>query len=1317
MNIIFIFKHQSIHYHMHIKPVLASVLGLFFSSLVFAQSAVNVNPLSGSANISIPIYTISSGQVSLPITLTYNSGVKVLDVEGTAGMGWQLNAGGQVSRQVHGLPDDVTKDIGGNSRIGWMSSANTAANAINGFTIQNDGGTTCAKETSDINYINTNFPFNYDTEPDMFYVGAPGLSCQLIYNRATAKFVPVALEDLVVTFTTDPISGLVTSFTIINDKGIKYVFAAFEMVKQTVTDATPSYFTTQYKQYQNGINYNDAWFLSSMTDAIGNALLLTYENGNTRNSVNPLSLYLPGSTEPTSQYKMQQSVTRPLLNSIKTNNINDLNKQLSFIWVPNSSTRQLCVRQVSGMGRSFQFTYNDVYSPGEQSYKRFFLRSFFDYGCASPSSYQFAYGGETSTSGNMTTLLPDSAAIKVDYWGYAAFNSNTSRQPKVWINPANSAYQRYAIYYPGTGGGSYIYSTTNGNNRSAELTNFNAGNLTGITYLGGGTTTLTYEPNTYLDVPSNTVVSGGGIRVKQITDYDGIDATKNIIRDYTYTDPATGITSGKPASLPVFAFTIPYSGTATGASLWNNNTMLSDYDLSDEDHSILYSHFKVSQTGAGSTLYQYYLPATNWDNSAVPGCSGCTTADWAPTINYTARNNCNSAYGPIKNDIYSYPFIPNPNYDFEKGLLQKVTNFNDAGAEVSETGYTYQRSFTPSVITAFKYEDNPNGTLFVKAYNKYKIYYNTSELTSTVTKKVFDSPSLTQVQSSTTNYIYGSSQHKLLTQQSATNSDNSTVITNTKYIKDYTAAAGPNANVNAIYYLQQQHINAPVETWQQVTRSGVTKTTSAGLTLFKGFALGSTTLYLPSQQLRLIQPDGTTGFTPYAINGQVAISDPQYITVANYSGYDNNGYLQTADDGNKSVKTMITDHATGNPVASFNNAAYGEIAFSDYDTDQALTQDCSFTISGSQAFTATGSHTGNAYGLGTSQTVTKTISVRNPKVSNYIFSIWINAATAGNLNFTLSGGTTATATKAYTAGDWAYYQWKLPVNNASSAFTISITSSQAISVDDILFYPDIAMVNTAGYDSKTGYLVTETNTNGVSAYYQKDQWGRLLFQYDQDRNIVKKRSYFTAEDLSLGLVTPSINSGTITLLVPATFTAYSSPCALGVTYTWNFGDGTPPLTALSGNIQSHTYNAAGSYTISVTASHATLGTKSSTQTITVKLPPLVPHVCLSGVEEWNTCDNSAETVVTCGTNPSSRTRTYFTVTSVDGSGYGDLSYQWQIKYIDGTSWTNVGTGLQDSKSCGRTSKSYVVRCIVTSTSGQTAATSETLEFTANSCNP
>jgi len=1198
------------------KKILLSFVvltGLLFSGWTsYAQSVVNVDPLTGAGSVVIPIYSLSSGQVSLPVSLTYTgNGVKPKDVEGSAGMGWQLQAGGQISRVVRGLPDDVTKDNAGNQRLGWMSPLDTAANLINGFTVQNDGGVTCSKETTDISNITADFPFKDDTEPDLFFVSAPGLSCELVFNRADGKFHPVSYQDLVITYTLNANIGQeanqIASFTITNDKGITYLFGATdvgpgaETVYQYTLGTSPVYSTTQYNQYKSGINYYDSWALASITDANGNGVQLTYTGYPKRSSRDSVAYFIGGATSLSLQYLVSQSVTPVQLATIQTINANSYSTQnLSFSWVTDSSstqTGQTIISGISGFGRNFQFTYSNVsYAP--TGYSRQFLRNLSDGTCSTPINYTFVYAGESISDSHWVTTLPDSGSHKLDYWGYySTLPTGGSLIPSVYVNPSYANLQRYMIDVTSSPGPLYTYTLANAN-RNADPTVASVGSLTKITYATGGNTNIVYEPNDYYDVSSGIIAQGSGIRVKQIIDSVASASTNNIIRNYTYLNPSTGTSSGKPISLPAYAFTTPYTGTATGLALWTASTVLSAWDLSHEDHTIMYAYSKVSQTGAGSTQYQYFLPATYWDLTATPVCTGCTTVEWKPTINYSARNNCSATYGPVKNDLYSYPFIPNTNYDFERGLPESVITYNDnpTPQKVSETDYTYVRSYSaPDTIAAFKFDNNQNDGLLAVAYNKYKLYYGTSELTATVTKTVYDSQTLTQAQSSSVSYSYASAYHKLLSQQTVTNSDNSIVTTNYRYIKDYPLTSGStNANVNAIYNLQLLNINAPVETYQTVTRGSMTVYTGASLNLFSGFTPGSVALYLPSEQLKMVQPDGASSFSPLTVGSSSLTYDTKYFPVANYETYEKTGLPLTVDDNNKNIQTTVFDHLTNQVTASFKQARYNEVAFNDFDS-QVAAPTSTFTISGT-GFMANGSHAGNAYGLYSTQTVTSgTLSLTNSIAQNYIFSIWINAATAGTLTLTLTGISTHPSIS-YTTGGWAYYELKIPVGTLSSSYTVSFVSSQNISIDDILFYPDIAEVTTATYDPSTHYKIAQTNTNGVSAYFTSDEWGRLLLQRDQDQNIVLKKSYITSASVQ-NVTPPVINYipvGTITTTTPVTFScpAFTDNCSNeGTTYTWNYGDGSAKVITTAPIAPAHTYTAANTYTVTLSVFSPYFGTK------------------------------------------------------------------------------------------------------------------------------
>ena len=68
---------------------------------------IPVSLYTGQPNISIPIWSVTEGNLAIPVTLSYHaSGVKVEDIASWVGLGWSLNAGGVISRSVKGLPDD-----------------------------------------------------------------------------------------------------------------------------------------------------------------------------------------------------------------------------------------------------------------------------------------------------------------------------------------------------------------------------------------------------------------------------------------------------------------------------------------------------------------------------------------------------------------------------------------------------------------------------------------------------------------------------------------------------------------------------------------------------------------------------------------------------------------------------------------------------------------------------------------------------------------------------------------------------------------------------------------------------------------------------------------------------------------------------------------------------------------------------------------------------------------------------------------------------------------------------------------------------------
>ncbi|QEM09117.1 PKD domain-containing protein [Mucilaginibacter rubeus] len=1190
---------------------------------LFAQkSIVDVNTLNGSASAVIPLEVVKRGGVSIPVNLVYyGGGVKPKDVERNAGIGWSVETGGQVSRQLRGLPDDCKKDNSNATMTGWIY--NTNQSKINSFAPVNNG-TTCANETTDINYLTANFAYNSDTEPDVFNVSAPGLSCQLIWDQNLSGFRPVEYQDLVITPSYNATTGVITGFTIVNDQGIKYVFSSPELVTMKAViaaGATINYFKNTYNQFVNGINFYDNWHLTSVTDINGNGVSITYNAGQPRSGSDPIVLYTggaSGSTTKIAQYNIVRTITPQTLGMIAEVYTDGYSPLVTFNW-SQWSTGQMVINNVTRGAKIYTFNYSAVYSSGT-NFRRAFLRNVYISGCSSPFNYQFKYYNEIPSTGNdYTTSLGDSTTTKVDYWGY--YNgTSTGLLPSLIVNPSNSNYARYAVNVSSTVGSDYANALA-GNTRTVNASNIIAGSLSKIYYATGGNTTIQYEPNDYLDVPSNTTIQGGGIRVKSITD-SAVTSATTMVRNYTYKTSLliNAPSSGKPVTLPQFAFTTPYSGTATGNDYWNYSTIRSETDLSAESHSIMYEYVYESSNGAGSKLTQVYLPAMNWDNGAAPACSGCTT-EWLPTINYAARTNCASSYGPVKNYTGSYPFAPNGNYDFERGLPVKETTFSGDQLKVSETTYSYLRTATPFVIPALEIDDNVNGGLTVRAYSKYGIYTSTGELQATQTNLVYDSPGSTTYKTSSVTYAYNTTQHKLI-QQSTTNSDGSVLTNNIKYIKDFTTS-GTNADVVALNNLKALNINLPVETYQQVTAGGTTKTVSASLTRFGAFAIGGVTSYMPAQSLKFFSADGDAAFTPYQINSGTPAFYSGYVPATNYLTYDYFGNLATVDDAHKHVSTTVTNYLTNTVEATFSNAATGEVGFLDFDCP--LVQGTAFDVGTAIPVSNVG-HSGNAIPMNSGVAFSKALQ-KNAQAANYIFSFWANAPVGSvTLTMNLTGISTITKTYAGTGG-WKYYSFTIPMSGVPSSFTFGFSNNVNVTVDDILFYPENCEVTTYNYDPSTFALRCKTNTNGISAYYTNDIWGRLLYTYDQDKNLLSRNTYVTPGDqqnpLPLTVTAQGYNLYTGSAISINT-SGYTNCTNTGVVYQWNFGDGGTATT--STGYATHTYSATGTYTITLTATSPLYGTQTVTTSVTITTPPPPPTYVVLHYTNYTTSNGSITNV-------------------------------------------------------------------------------------------
>jgi hypothetical protein len=66
-----------------------------------------VDKSTGVPNISIPLIDLNEGGINVKVGISYHAGgIKVQEEASCVGLGWSLNAGGVITRVMHGRPDE-----------------------------------------------------------------------------------------------------------------------------------------------------------------------------------------------------------------------------------------------------------------------------------------------------------------------------------------------------------------------------------------------------------------------------------------------------------------------------------------------------------------------------------------------------------------------------------------------------------------------------------------------------------------------------------------------------------------------------------------------------------------------------------------------------------------------------------------------------------------------------------------------------------------------------------------------------------------------------------------------------------------------------------------------------------------------------------------------------------------------------------------------------------------------------------------------------------------------------------------------------------
>lgn len=649
---------------------------------------VPVSPYTGTADVTVPIYTIQAKGITVPVNLAYHTGgIKLKEEASWVGLGWALNAGGAISRTI--MDQD---DFGTGGPLYFTTSAPQIAGDMTGYHPSQYVNETFGNYFVDFycNYLENTTGGNqdfynafhlgtpaYDMEPDIYSYNFPGHSGKFIITR---KGQPVLQkqENIVIQFQSGG-----QSFTITDDQGNKFYFNVTETC-QGVGAAKPV----------------TSWLLSKIITQQQDSVLFNYVAGGSGVNVVP-DVYqyynyscnggLPttGNNAPTlynNQTLQSIDFSNGHLQFVTDGNRSDLNGAYKLdsvlIYSKNSAGTLSYLKQ-----NNFYYSYfNQTPPPGTDTfeYKRLKLDSVKEIsGGLSLPPYSFIYNNPNPGSGSAKH------SFSVDHWGYyngAANGGYSNGTVTGTLLPTSSISFNPPILQSA---GSTIF-TYNGANRESNSQYTQTFSLQQITYPTGGSSVFAYQVNDY-DWSNSRTGPNDMPNVVTLT----IDSVINVTHH--------GTTSGTIDLTTIYPILQAGSGqsnlTIKVTFLYQNNYTIPNFPYENSSNKLTFSF-----AGTGQNLFQDVNGSTC--QSGSPACSVNIPDAIVPPGVYTwsayIDPTIDTAHTYSETHIdFQYQYLQqtynqqvNNNYiSNASGLrIQSITNYTSAGIPASEKIYSYTYS-------------------------------------------------------------------------------------------------------------------------------------------------------------------------------------------------------------------------------------------------------------------------------------------------------------------------------------------------------------------------------------------------------------------------------------------------------------------------------------------------------------------------------------------------------------------------------------------------------------------------------------------------
>lgn len=484
-----------------------------------------VSLFTGQADVSIPLYEYADYEFTLPVALKHIfTGLQPNEPSGSFGLGWILQAGGCITRQINHYPDEMISSDPKSENSQWGFYQMRLSQTVPDFDCLIDLIGSESYDGSQNLYYETSAG-HIETEPDIFSFSMPGHSGKFMFwgNDQIKVF---ETSGAMGTYKIEPIlqNTKFHGFRIITKNGYIYTFGCND--NYDISSDIRSYDFLQNQWLSDYDNPRVSWPLVSITAPSGRILRFEYEKGEQHiGSARPISILTEKRPDMNDSGILKWGHVAKLhlqqrknlyLKSIVLDEVIRYDftygaevQREKMIALSTSPTYVYCY------GLLTKVTVRDLYL--DRDIREINLT----YMYGSPNQVPLLKEARFSDIGyyNMEYALgvfPYQGSLAVDHWGYYnGQNGNTL-----------STYLPRTSYY---GNDETILST----NRNASESHTMTGALLSISYPTRGKTRFSYELNDYSHSVKKSDAQGGiplyrenekspagGLRIKEILDLD-----------------------------------------------------------------------------------------------------------------------------------------------------------------------------------------------------------------------------------------------------------------------------------------------------------------------------------------------------------------------------------------------------------------------------------------------------------------------------------------------------------------------------------------------------------------------------------------------------------------------------------------------------------------------------------------------------------------------------------------------------------------------------------------------------------------------------